>query len=375
MKFDKNISVAIATDYMNSFGGADRVLQSLLRIFPNADVYTTQINYENYPWLKNKVYTSFLQNFFFRKIIYRTISVLAPFAFESFDLRNYDLVISISAGPAKGVITSTNTKHISIICTPPRHQWDGDMNIRASIFKIIYSLGSFIVSTFLRIWDIVAISRVDHIISISKYIQSKVLKIYRRESKVIYPSISDLYLANADKYTKEEVFEKFVLPNEYILVASRLFDYKKIDVAINICKKLSQNLVVVGDGPDINYLKKLAKSSNTLFLRKVSDDELKIIYRYAQALIFPGVEDFGIVPLEAMSQGTPVIAYNVGGVKETVIDGKTGILYNTLEQLEEIILKKKYLKLKKKDIMKRAIEFNDDRYIKELKNYIIDKIK
>ncbi len=373
METDKH-SVAISTDYMLSFGGADRVLQSLLKIYPDADIYTTQINYEKYPWLKNKVYTSFLQNFFFRKVIYRTVSVLAPFAFESFDLSKYPLVISISAGPAKGVTTSSKSKHIGIICTPPRHQWDGDMNIRGSIFRSVYSLGSDFVSIFLRIWDMVAISRVDSIISISKYIQKKVWKVYKRESTVIYPSVSDLYLAKDDLFKKEQIYNKYKLPNEYLLVATRLYDYKRTDIAIKLAKKLNINLVLVGDGPDYSYLKRLSQGAKVQFLKKVSDDELKIVYRYANALIFAGVEDFGIVPIEAMSQGTPVIAYNEGGVTETVVDNKTGYLYDTLEELEEIISKKKYLKLKKEDIISRAKEFSDTRYVSELKKFIDKEI-
>ncbi len=369
MKFPKK--VAIVTDSMIAFGGADRFLFTFLKIFPDAHIYTLKFKRGQYPNLKNNVYTSFLDKFPFKQIFKRNLNVLNPLLFELFDLDKYELVISLTAGSAKGVITSPYQKHISFILTPPRLLWDGEINIRASVLKYLYRPISPLLTHYLRLWDIGAINRVDSIVTISKYIQKKIMKIYRRESTVIYPGIAKFWFEKDNEDVRKRVLNSYNLPKEYLLVVSRLYDYKKIDLAIECALETDKNLVVVGSGPDLSYLKKKAGGSKKiLFLGNVSDSDLRVIYGSAQTLIFAGVEDFGLVPVECMATGTPVLAFEDGGVVETVVDGVSGAFFNTKEQLLKLIKSNVWRKYDKSEIIKCARKFSEEKTVLNIKKYI-----
>ncbi|MFH1546944.1 MAG: glycosyltransferase family 4 protein, partial [bacterium] len=181
------MKVAIVIDGLVAFGGADRVLISLLKIYPDSDIYTSIFNIEMYPWLnEEKVHTSFLQKWPFQKFLYRHYWPFSPMAFEQFNFDGYDLVISVSAGCAKGVITGVDTRHVGLILTPPRYQWGGEINARASGLRSLFRFLAPYVDNYLRVWDLEASKRPDELISISKFIHSRVKKYYRRDSTVIY---------------------------------------------------------------------------------------------------------------------------------------------------------------------------------------------
>lgn len=359
------MKVAITTDSLIAYGGADRILESVLKIYPKAHIYTSLYNEEMYPSLNDKkVFPSFLQKWPFRKALYRHYWLFAPIAFEQFRFDEYDLVISLSAGPAKGIITGVDTTHVAMILTPPRYQWGGELNTRASRLRLIYGLLRPYVDHYLRAWDFEASRRPDHIIAISKFIKSRIMKNYRRDSDVIYPGAD---LTNWYSDEKQKVLEK-----DFYFIASRLFDYKRIDLAIRACNKLKKNLVIMGSGPDKRYLKRIAGPTITFYPYEPDESVIRRYMSQAKAFLFPGIEDFGLTPIESMACGTPVIAYNLGGVTETVIEGVTGLFFDkqTPESLTEAIEIFEKMSFDKKQIINRAEQFSEENFIKNLKDYL-----
>ncbi len=372
MKNISSLKVALVVDSMIAKGGSDRNIDSLVKIFPKADIYTSIFNEESYKDLGNRVYTTFLQKSFYRKILKNHHNILTPWAFEMLDLRDYDLVISVSAGSAKGVITTMEQMHICLLLTPPRTYWDKERSFRTSKLKFLINLISPFFSNFYRMWDYAAAQRIDEIVTISKFIEKKVQHRYGRNSEVIYPGILDHWMEGGTKSLGTLIPTSF--KKEYFLVVSRLYDYKKIDWAIEACKKEGKKLVIVGQGPDVKYLKKLAgKSKNILFLGYITDDELKAVYSNATAFIFPGIEDFGLVPLEAMACGCPVLAYNRGGLKETVVEGKTGKFFSSIEELSKIISEFSKEDFEEKELKSRAKEFSEENFLEEFSFFVSKK--
>lgn len=369
----KDLRVAIITEFINSTGGSDRVIESLLDLFPSSEIFTATFTPKNYPNLKTKVHTPKFFGWVLQKGIGRRITVFMPFLFEQFDLKGFDIVVSVSAGASKGVITYPGQPHISIICTPPRHQWDGDINVRGSALRFIYHLGSKIISSYIRVWDITAVARIDHLISISKFIQKKVFKRYRRNSEVIYPGIKEFWFEKPAKQQVKEVTQKYNLSEEYYIVVSRLFDYKRVDWAIKACGIGGKHLVIVGEGPDRGYLEKIAKRfapGLVHFLGRRENEEILALYQHAKALLFCGIEDFGLVPVEAMATGTPVLALKAGGLLETVEEGKSGLFFETIEELSEIIKDDRVRKINPKWCIMRARNFTQQKFKKQIYSYI-----
>ncbi len=372
MKEISSLKVALVTDSMVAKGGSDRNIDSLLKIFPKADIYTAVFNEDEYKDLDNNVYTTFLQKPFLRKVLKVHYNAFTPWAFEMLDLKDYDLVVSVSAGSAKGVITTMEQLHICLLLTPPRTYWDKERNFRTSRLKFLINIFTPFFSNFYRIWDYAAAQKIDEIVSISEFIQRKIQHRYKRDSTVIYPGILDFWLEEGSQHLGDLIPKNF--KKEYYLVVSRLYDYKRIDWAIKACKKENKKLVIVGDGPDLPYLKKLSgKSKNILFLGYISDEQLKAVYSNATAFIFPGIEDFGLVPLEAMACGCPVLAYNYGGLTETVEDKKTGFFFSSVDELCELISSFKKESFKEKDLKFRAQQFSEGRFLKEFSNFVSKK--
>jgi len=363
--------VAIVTEYLISPGGADRVLLDLLQIFPKATVYTAVFNEENYKGILSGVKTTFLQKITNGKQM-RGLNILTPIAFESLDLREYDLIISLSAGSAKGIIPHIHQKNISIILTPPRYQWEGELNMRKSPFYGIFRFFSNFVSHYFRIWDVSVVSRIDHFVSISNYIQKKVKKIYGVDSEVIYPGIRKYMFKKVSKSSQTKLLKKYDLPSHFFLVVSRLYDYKRIERAIIAAKNTGKNLVIIGEGPDQPFLEQIAGNSEKIrFLGRIKDDEeVHVLFSSAQAVLFCGVEDFGIVPVEAMACGVPVIAFGEGGVTETVVAGETGEFFKNTEELTEILSKFSKKKFSKENLVNRAKIFTSERFKNNFKNYL-----
>jgi glycosyltransferase involved in cell wall biosynthesis len=363
LKDFSNLKVAIITDSMFSFGGSDRLMISLFEIFPNSEIFTTVYNPKKYNITK-KVNTSFLQHFGF---IARYLSFLFPFSFELFDLSDFDFVISLSAGPAKNIIPGVYQPHLSIILTPPRHYWDGELNVRGRIIKRVLSVISKFMLTHLRIVDILSMKRIKSVISISKYIQKKVLRIYGVDSEVVYPGISKYWFEKPSKIEVEIVKKKYNLPETFLMITSRLFSYKNIDWAIRSAIENNIDLFIVGSGPDYNFLKSVARQSKYIhFLRNVSDEELKSMYSLSSCFLFPALEDFGYVSIEAMAQGTPVFCLNRGGSIETVLQGRTGEYFQDENELNNLISKKAWKGYNRTVIVNRAREFSQEKFLKKV---------
>ena len=318
------LKIAFVHDYLNQYGGAERVLTMLCELFPQAPIYTLLYDERatGQVFRGRTVHTSFLQKIPFAKKHHRIFPLLMPIAVEQFDLSAFDVVLSVSASFAKGIITKPHTRHINYCLTPTRFLWD-DSHRYIDEFKYPWPIKKLIPAlvAYLRLWDRAAVGRVDQFVAISQFFQKPIKKYYQREAELIYPAI--------------DISEYQPIPeqDENFLMVGRLVRYKRFDLAVKVFNAIGKKLIIVGDGPERQRLQKLAKS-NIRFLGLVSDYQLPELYARAQALIFPQAEDFGLVPLEAMASGRPVIAYRGGGVLETVIDGQTGVLFDTQSEID-----------------------------------------
>jgi len=324
------MKVALVHEFLTQFGGAERVLLALKELYPDAPIYTLVYNSNKVgKWFgKYDIRVSWLQKLSFAKTKYRWYLTLMPWAIQSFDFSGYDLVISDSSAFAKGIITKPPTLHISYIHTPTRYLWQDEQFYReTAVPKLLQPLLKLVTPS-LRQWDYKAAQRPDFLVSNSKTVADRVRKYYKRNSEVIYPFIK------ADKF---KIARK---PKNYFLTAGRIVPYKRYDIVIEAFKKLELPLVIAGTGWGIknikNQISKIKNNSNIKLLGQVSDKQLAKLYRECQALIFPALEDFGIVPLEAMASGRPVIAFRAGGATETIIEGKTGLFFD--EQTPEAVI-------------------------------------
>ncbi len=344
------MKVALVYDRVNKWGGAERLLLALHDIFPQAPLYTSVYSAQKAPWADVfDVKTSFLQHLPF-SMHHEIYAPLMPLAFESFNFSKYDLVISVTSEAAKGIITQPKTVHICYMLTPTRYLWSGykDYFKNEWLRYLSYPLVSY-----LRFWDKAAAQRPDKIIAISQEVARRIKKYYKRESTVIYPPVS---IQNSTKrYTLDA--------NPYFLVVSRLVPYKRIDLAVSAFNKLGFPLKIVGTGSESKRLKRLAKR-NIEFLGSLTDEELVKYYKKCVALVFAGKEDFGLTVLEAQSFGKPVIAFSGGGVKETVIDGKTGLFFYPQNEkaLIEAVGKFQRKKFDPKDARAQAKKFNIENF-------------
>lgn len=326
--------IAIVYDWIDKWGGVERVLLNLHEIFPNAVFYTSYFDREKAEWAKDlNIKTSFLQSFPSMIKKNRILSLpFFPFVFESFNFAGYDLVISITSSFAKSAVTQPGTKHICYLLTPTRYLWSHKKDYLKNKF-ISYLIGGYL--DYFKNWDKITAQRPDKIISISETVRTRCQKYYGRDSEVVYPGFDIGYWRNIKDQISlpcrqagkiKTTDKKLKINSKYYLVVSRLEPYKKIDLAINVFNKLNKKLIIVGKGSRSDELKQLA-GDNITFLSGLSDVELGDLYSNAQALIMPQEEDFGYIALEAQFFGCPVIAYKKGGAKETIIDGKTGIFF------------------------------------------------
>ena len=312
------MQIALVCDWLTNFGGAEQVMLALHELFPFAPIYTSVYNQDKMPSFRMaEMHTSFLQKIPGAQKYHQLFLELMPYAFESFDLSDYDVVFSNCHSCAKGVITKPETTHLCYCHTPTRYLW-GDWQAYLADFPLPFWLKPLISSRLhkLRQWDFLAASRVDHFFANSRNVQERVKKYYRRESEVLYPPvrISDFKLSQNE--------------GSYFLAVGRLIPYKRFDLVIRAFNQLKLPLWIAGEGPEYRKLKTLAKT-NVKFCGRVNDTELAELYGNCRALIFPQEEDFGIVPLEAQACGRPVLAYGCGGALETVVEEKTGLFFQT----------------------------------------------
>lgn len=316
------MKIAVIYDRINKFGGAERLISFVADSLKAKDIYTLVYDEKKAKWAqKYNIHPSFLNKISFLRSRHQYLSLIAPLAFETFDLSDYDLVVSITSEYSKAVITKPETKHVCLCLTPTRYLWSARKQYVATPgMGKLSTLASMVLKKskkYLQKADIIYSNRPDKIISISKEVQKRVKKYYKIDSDILYPPINFDYWSSVMRDQKD-----------FYLVVSRLEPYKKVDLVIKTFEQLpDKKLVIVGIGSQIDKLKKIS-SKNITFKGQVSDHELRSLYSHAKALIFPQVEDFGLTALEAQAAGTPVIAYKKAGALETVLDGKTGIFFN-----------------------------------------------
>lgn len=355
----ENLKVAIVHDWLVTYGGAERVVETFLEIFPQADIYTLVYDEKKMGKIfpKEKVHTTFIQKIPKATKIYTKLLPLMPYAFESFNFNGYDLVISSSSCCAKGVIVPPFTKHMAYIHSPMRYAWDlfYDYRRKSGLLTRIF-MNIFMKN--IRVWDVISSQRIDEVIANSNYISNRIKKYWKISSKVIYPPVETERLGG-NNLEAEDFYVSF----------SRFVSYKRIDLAIEACKKLKKKLIVIGDGEERKNLEKLADNDeNIIFTGRISDEKVKDYLQRCKALIFCAEEDFGIIPVECQACGRPVIAFGKGGALETIVNGVTGIFFSeqTIESLIKGIEKFEKLEFDSKQIIEHIQKFSKNRFKREI---------
>jgi glycosyltransferase involved in cell wall biosynthesis len=372
MEYKKKLSglkVAIVHDWLVGLGGAERVVESLLKLFPEADLYTSVYDKQKLKIFANKkVHTTFLQHWPLALKKHQLYANLRPLAFESLDLSEYDLVISSSSAESKGVITPTETIHVSYVHTPIRYYWSGyEEYLKNPGFGLLNPMIRLFMPSMvkrLKVWDFAAAQRPDSLIANSEEVSNRIKKYYKRDSVVINPPVN---------------FERFSDikrgSGEYYLVVSRFVPYKRVDLAIKACNKLGKKLIVAGRGPELSKLQKIAGKTVTI-IENPSDNKIDNLYKNAKAFIFSAEEDFGITPVESMAAGVPVICYGKAGASETVKDGITGVYHQkqTVDSLCEAINEFENKNFSVDRIKNRAKDFSEKVFLEKLGGYLVEKV-
>lgn len=316
--------IAIIHYWFVSQRGGENVVEGLCGFYPDADIFSHVVDRDtlSHRVAPKTIVTSFINKLPFAKRWYKYYLPLMPMALEQFDLREYDLVISSESGPAKGVLTSPDTLHICYCHTPMRYVWDMYHDYMSNSGRIKRFFMAPLLH-YLRIWDSLSADRVDHFVANSANVARRIAKHYRRDADVVYPPVA------VDDFSVSEQ------QDDFYLMVGQLVGYKRVDLAVKAFTRSGKRLIIIGEGEQGRLLREIA-GNNVEFLGRQPFEVLRNHYSRCQALIFPGEEDFGIVPLEAMASGRPVIAFGKGGALETVVDGKTGIFFH--EQTEDALL-------------------------------------
>lgn len=307
------MKVALVHEWLTTLGGSERVVLALSRLFPGAPLYTSTFRPGQLPpdFDRMDVRTTFLDRW---PLPHQALLPLMPVAFEQLDLREFDLVVSSSHACAKGVLTRADALHVSYCHTPIRYAWDLQAEYQRSLPAIARPLSAWMLHR-LRLWDFAAAQRVDRFVANSATVAGRIAKWYRRPADVLHPPVDVSRFAIAPA------------ASEPCLIVSRLVPYKRIDLAIAAFNQLGLPLDIIGEGPLYKELSRQA-GPGIRFLGHAPDAEVARRMATARALIFPGVEDFGIVPVEAMASGRPVVALRAGGALETVVEGHTGVFFD-----------------------------------------------
>jgi glycosyltransferase involved in cell wall biosynthesis len=359
------MKIAFVHDFLLRLGGAERVLKVLMDMYPEAPVYTLLYDKkkcgEVFP--AERVKTSSLQKWpRFLPGMHKFMFPFMPGAIEQFDLGEYDVVVSSSGAYSHGVITNLDTTHICYYHSPMRYAWDYTHKYLKE--QNLGGIGEFLASGMLhkvRIWDFLAADRVDVPLANSETVAGRIRKYYRQEAEVVHPPVD---VSRFEPHAKHE---------GYFLIVSALTPYKRIDLAVELFNKLGKRLVIIGDGKDRARLERMA-ASNIDFLGFKPDEVVKEYFENCRAFIFPGEEDFGIAPIEAMACGKPVLAFRKGGLLETMIEGKTGQFFDeqTASSMEDgltqlLINEKDY---EPEEIAKHAQKFSTENFKKKMKSLI-----
>lgn len=368
----KNLKIALVHDYLNQYGGGERVIETLHEIWPEANVYTSLYDKKIMKsWLKipeEKIKTNFINRLPFANYLSKHYFFLYPLAFRLQNLGDADVIISSTSFAAKFAKGKKDSVRICYIYTPPRFLYGYDTELskyeRYSFDKFLryfYQILVPVFKFFLIRMDKAVVKEIDHMVVISEEIRKRIKQHYNRDSFLIYPPVD----------TKRFQNQKIEKKGDYYLIVSRLGGYKKVDIAVKAFNKLGSKLKIVGQGPQFAELQKLA-APNVELLGRISDQETTKLFLGAKALIFPTDEDFGIVPVEAMAAGIPVIAYGKGGALETIIDGKTGLFFDeqTPESIIRTIKKFEELVFSPEDCKKQAEKFSKEVFKKNMLDFV-----
>lgn len=374
----KTPRIAIVADWLTTYAGAERVIEQMIKCFPEADIFSLVdfVPEDERSFLQGKqVQTSFMQNLPFAKKHFRAMLPLMPYAIESFDLSNYDIILTSHHAVAKGIITGPDQLHICYCHSPARYAWDLQHQYLggAGFFATWKARLAHITLHHFRNWDVISANRPDHFIANSTFIKRRIKKLYRRDADVIHPPVNT------------ESFTQGTERGDYYLTTSRLVPYKRVDMIVQaFCDMPDRQLKVIGDGSEMDRIKMLVqKHSNIELLGAVSSDEMTPLLQCAKAFIMAAKEDFGIAPVEAQACGVPVIAYSAGGALDTIIGldkpEPTGVLFYeqtpksliaAVDQFEE---QASYIK--PKNCRANAEKFSEDAFCKNLTDYVMKRWK
>lgn len=357
--------VALVHDWLTGFRGGEKVLEVFCELFPQAKLFTlVHVEGSTSPTIESlPIRTAFTQKLPWARKLYRWYLPVHPWAIESFDLSGFDLVLSSSHCVAKGAIAGNGAVHICYCHTPMRYVWDRfedyfGSGLRA---KLLYAPAA----RRLRAWDRKSASRVDHFVANSTYVADRIKSYYQRDADaVIPPPVDTEFFVPGD-----------ASPGDYFLVVSALVPYKRIDLAIETFRRRRETLVIVGIGPLAERLKAHAPP-NVRFVGWAQGEALRELYQSCRACLLPGVEDFGIVPLEAQACGAPVVAYGRGGALDTVKDGETGVLFyeHNPDSLSRAIDKVSSLRLNKKLLRDWALGFSRENFRNRMREFILARV-
>lgn len=356
------MKVALVHDHLAQDGGAENVLRMFQEIYPDAPIFTLVYDRDRaHPaFRKSDIRTSFIQKFPGGVRFYQAALPLMSTAVEKYDLSGFDLILSSASAFAKGVLTTPQTLHVCYCHSPTRYLWSDAHTYYKELRynRLIKALIPFAL-TKLRQWDRAAADRVDKFVANSRYVQGRIRKYYKADSTIIYPPV------------EVGKFRRVNEPGDFYLALGRLVAYKRYDLTIKAFNATGRPLKIAGEGPELDYLQKIA-GPNIEFLGRVDDKTRKELYARAQAFIFPQEEDFGITAIEAMASGTPVIAYGRGGALETVIPGKTGLLFaeQTVDSLVDALNRFWRQDFDSEEICRHAAQFSEKRFKKEVKNFV-----
>jgi len=363
------MKIAIAHDYIKEFGGAERVLKTLTEIYPDAPIYTAfsvKGSAAEKEFKGKEIHESWLAPLIKIGKLYSPLRFLTPLIWGSMDLSKYDLVItSCSWYITRGFKVGPKTKVVAYCHTPPRWLYGYETSVGFTKYWPV-KVYSVIVGHFMRIYDFKTARKIDDWIANSKEVSARIQKFYRKNSTVIYPAVD---VSKIEKYSSAN-------KKDYFLLVSRLVGAKGLEEAARAFKGLKYKLKIVGEAAGFSDVEKRLRrlsGGNIELIGRVSDDELYKLYAGAKGFIaLARQEDFGITPVESMAAGTPVIAFNGGGFKESVVDGKTGILINDTDEetIKSAVKKLDKINWNKKEIHTQAKKFSKERFIKEIKTFI-----
>ena len=363
------MKVAIVCDWLTNVGGAEKVLLEIHRLFPKAPIYTSKYSKRGIDWFDGAdVRTGWLQ--IFPVCFRRLLGPLRQRWFSRLDLSDYDLVISVTGAEAKAVRKlKPGAKHISYCHVPTQYYWQMyDTYVENPGFGFLNPLVRFFFKILvkpLREKDFESAQRVDEFITISEYAKELIFKYYQREATVIHPPV------------EVESFRIRKSVEDYYITTSRQVNWKRLDLAVKACKELKRELLVVGEGPEHAKLVKMASNSEFVkFLPLQKREELANLLAAAKGYIFPSLEPFGIAPVEALSCGTPVVAFGEGGALDYIRDGKNGVLFDRqmVSSLKKAILKFEKIEFDRKKISETAKEFSVSRFDQEIKEFVNEKV-